>query len=68
MKPILSLTDVRLELGGVSRWTVRNLVKAGKLAPGRVFIPGGRPRWRRADVEAALAGMQEEQPKVRRSA
>ena len=50
-----------------SRVQLWRLVKLGKVAAPRVWIPGGRPVWRRADIEAAIAGMQEAQPK-RRSA
>lgn len=50
----------------ISRSQLWRLIDAGKLPAGRVWIPGGRPVWRRCDLSAAIDAMQE-QPK-RRSA
>jgi excisionase family DNA binding protein len=43
------------EILGVSRESMRRLIKAGSLEP--VRIPGlGNPRYRRADIERLVAG------------
>jgi len=54
------LTELEVaELCGVSRWTVREWMKAGHLRP--VALPAGirRNLYRRGDVEAFAAGLRE---------
>jgi excisionase family DNA binding protein len=53
VRALLTQQEVARVLG-VSRYTVLHLVKRGVLRP--VRIPGMRPRYRVADVEALVSG------------